>query len=339
MKICILPLLQLTQRRLSRSIFLLSKQARTLSTKRIHRLSDDAAFAEFVAIRFAENDGEPFCPWCGHKEVYAITTRRTWKCASKCCRRNFSATSRTIFAGRKLHYRDLLLLVAHFVNSAKGLSAIRMSQELEVTYKTAFVWTHKIREAITTNQHSGKLRGKVEIDGGYFGGHVRPRNNFPKRVDRRRLLHRSGKRQCVVIMRERHGRSRAFVCSENEAASMMPDIVEPGSEVFTDFNASYNRIAARFVLRMVNHSERYADGEVSTNWAESYFARLRRAEMGTHHHISGPYLLGYANESSWREDRRRYSNQENYSHLLDLTTHHSVSRQWKGYWQRRKEAA
>ena len=49
--------------------------------------------------------------------------------------------------------------------------------------------------------------------------------------------------------------------------------------------------------------------------------------------------MGYANESSWREDRRRYTNEENYDQLLNLTTHHPVSRQWKGYWQRRKEAA
>lgn len=319
--------------------FLLSAQARSLSTKRIHRLSDGAAFAEFVAIRFAENDGEPFCPWCGHKEVYTISTRRTWKCASKVCRRNFSPTSRTIFASRKLPYRELLLLVAHFVNAAKGLSAIRMSQELEVTYKTAFVWKHKLREAITTNQHSGMLRGKVEIDGGYFGGHVRPRNTFPLRVDRRRLIHRTGKRKCVTIFRERNGRSRAFAMDEHEAARIVEQVVEPGSEIFTDQATHFGRIAARYVLRTVNHSERYSDGNgTSTNWAESYFARLRRAELGTHHHIAGPYLMGYANECSWREDRRRYTNDENYGQLLNLTTHHPVSRQWKGYWQRRKAA-
>lgn len=319
--------------------FLLSAQARALSTKRIHRLSDDAAFAEFVAIRFAENEGDPYCPWCGHKEVYAITTRRTWKCASKVCRRNFSATSRTIFASHKLPYRDLLLLVAHFVNAAKGLSAIRMSQELEVTYKTAFVWKHKLREAITTKQHSGTLRGKIEIDGAYFGGHIRPRNNRPLRQDRRRIAHRESKRQCVVIFRERRGRSRAMVCGQHEAARLIDKIVDPGSEVFTDQATHFGRIAARYALKMVNHSERYAEGDASTNWAESYFSRLRRAELGTHHHIAGPYLLGYANECSWREDRRRYSNEENYNDLLSLTTHHPVSRQWKGYWQRRKESA
>ena len=37
------------------------------------------------------------------------------------------------------------------------------------------------------------------------------------------------------------------------------------------------------------------------NQAESFFSRLRRAEIGIHHHISGRYLAGYANEMAWRE--------------------------------------
>ena len=45
-----------------------------------------------------------------------------------------------------------------------------------------------------------------------------------------------------------------------------------------------------------------------TNWAESYFSRLRRAEMGQHHHISGKYLLAYAREMAWKEDNRRVAN-------------------------------
>ena len=229
--------------------------------------------------------------------------------------------------------------MAHFANGLKGISAIRLTQELEVSYKTAFVLAHKVREALTAVQQANDLRGSVEIDGAYFGGYLKPKNNKPKRVDRRRLVHRTGKRQCVVIFRERNGRSRPIVCSENEAASRAPAIIEPGSAVYTDENTDWNRLAARYALHMVNHSERYSDGEKSSNWAESYFARLRRYEMGTHHHIAGPYLAAYANEASWREDRRRYSNQENYDAILRATTHHPVSRQWKGYWQRRKAAA
>lgn len=228
--------------------------------------------------------------------------------------------------------------MVHYANALKGISAIRLSLELEVSYKTAFVRLHKLREVLERHQQQNAIRGAVEIDGAYFGGHVRPKNNRPKRVDRRRLAHRSGKRQCVVIFRERHGRSRAVICSESEAASLAPSIIDPGSRIYTDENSDYNALAARFDLRMVNHSERYSDADKSTNWAESYFARLRRMELGTHHHIAGPYLSAYANEVSWREDRRRHSNGENYEAILQEATHAPVSRCWKGYWQRRRAA-
>jgi ISXO2-like transposase domain len=46
----------------------------------------------------------------------------------------------------------------------------------------------------------------------------------------------------------------------------------------------------------------------STNWAEEYFSRLRRAEISIYHHIAGAHLLGYAQGSSWREDNSRVSN-------------------------------
>lgn len=36
--------------------------------------------------------------------------------------------------------------------------------------------------------------------------------------------------------------------------------------------------------------------------------RLRRAELGQQHHISGKYLLAYTVEMAWREDGRRLPN-------------------------------
>ena len=54
------------------------------------------------------------------------------------------------------------------------------------------------------------------------------------------------------------------------------------------------------------------NGEACTNNAESFFSRMRRAEIGTHHSIAGPYLSAYASEMAWREDHRRKSNGAQY---------------------------
>ena len=63
----------------------------------------------------------------------------------------FSVTSGTIFASRKLPIRDYLLAIAIFVNGAKGHSALQLSRDLDCQYKTAFVLAHKLREAMAAD--------------------------------------------------------------------------------------------------------------------------------------------------------------------------------------------
>ena len=70
------------------------------------------------------------------------------------------------------------------------------------------------------------------------------------------------------------------------------------------------------------------------NQAESYFSRLRRAEIGTHHHIAGPYLNAYANEMAWREDHRRVANGSQAALVGRAVMASRQSRNWTGYWQR-----
>lgn len=313
--------------------FLLSAQARTLSLAKVLRLSEEEAFETFKAIRWAATDGEPVCPKCGCCAAYAVTTRKIWKC--KACLVQFSVTSGTIFASRKLAIRDYLAAIAIFVNGAKGHSALQLSRDLDVQYKTAFVLSHKLREVLGAAQHGQTLDGEVEVDGAYFGGYVKPANRKEDRVDRRLAEHRTGKRRVVVIMRERHGQSLPFVFKTEGAA--VPTIIEKvanDATVYADEASHWDALHGRFLTKRINHSECYADGPISTNWAESFFSRLRRAEIGVHHHISGRYLSAYANEMAWREDNRRVSNGEQYLMAVGSALAHPVSRQWKGYWQR-----
>jgi ribosomal protein L37AE/L43A len=72
-------------------------------------MSGEEAHAKFVAIRWADNDGKPYCPKCGWVKGYAYETRKLWKCAG--CRYQFSVAARTIFGDRKLSIRDYLLAI------------------------------------------------------------------------------------------------------------------------------------------------------------------------------------------------------------------------------------
>ena len=96
--------------------------------------------------------------------------------------------------------------------------------------------------------------------------------------------------------------------SEGAALAWVKSRIEPGTVVHADEAPAWNDLHARFEMKRINHQEAYSLDGACTNMAEEYFSRLRRAEIGHHHHIAGPYLLRYAQEASWREDNRRVSN-------------------------------
>ena len=87
-------------------------------------------------------------------------------------------------------------------------------------------------------------------------------------------------------------------------------------------------------MRRINHRRAYSVDGACTNQAESYFSRLRRAELGQHHHISGPYLDQYSSEMAWREDTRRNPNGMQFVTAGRLAADHPPSWRWTGYWQR-----
>jgi transposase-like protein len=184
---------------------------------------------------------------------------------------------------------------------------------------------------------SRPIAAKDEIDGAYFGGYVKPANNKENRRDRRLWKNQSGKRRCVVIMRERNGSSLPFVFrSEEMSLPVIQDRVKAGSVVYADEASCWDALHARYLTKRINHTLAYSSADACTNQAERFFSRLRRAEIGIHHHIAGPYLNAYAGEMSWRQDNRRCSTGELYLTIANAALKHPVSRQWKSYWQRVK---
>jgi transposase-like protein len=336
--------------------FLLSARAKTLSTKQVARMSEEEAYNAFVQIRFAETDGEPFCPHCGCAVVYRIKAklrsrakeqpaedpekprlRRLFKC--KACGKQSSVTTGTIFAGHKLPFEDILYVIAKFANGAKGVSARQLHAEMGCNYRTAFVLLHKLREALKALQ-AVKLGGEVEMDATYTGGYVKPTNETKNRRDRRMLENQSGRKRCIITMVERGGRVLAFVAgSERQALPHITSRLEPGSIVYADEAKAYDALHAMFAMRRIDHSKAYSKNGANTNQAESFHARLKRSIKGVYHHIARVYTDNYVAEIAWRETNRRISNGEQFLTIAAAGLHHPVSRQWKGYWQRHLRAA
>jgi hypothetical protein len=220
----------------------------------------------------------------------------------------------------------------------KGKSAQAISRDLGLSYKAAFVLLHKLREAMAEEMKGRKLGGEgkvAEVDGGYFGGCVKPANYRENRRDRRLACNQNGKRKAVVIIRERNGRSLPAVFrTEGQALSFIRSRIAKGTIINPDEGSSWDALHATYEMKRINHEEAYSLDGACTNWAEEFFSRMRRAEQGHHHHIAGPYLLRYAQEASWREDNRRVSNGGQAQVVSGLAMKRGPSVNFSGYWQR-----
>jgi transposase-like protein len=314
--------------------FLLSANARSLSPAKVMRMSTQGAENIFRRVRWPQTDGKPVCPLCNCQICYdcrRAPDRPRWRC--KACGADFSVTSNTLFAWHKLPIKTYLMAIAVFCNEVKGKSMLAFCRDLDVQYKTAFVLAHKLREAMAASLKALRIGGEgrtAEIDGAFFGGHVRPQNLAAERIDRRLAENQSDQRKVVVAMRERGGRTLAQVfASEADAVTTIRQRIEAGTTIHADESPAWSPLHARFAMRRINHQDGY-----SIDGAESYFSRLRRGEIGHHHHIAGPYLLRYAQEAAWREDFRRVSNGDQVYGIVGLAMRCRPSVDFCGYWQR-----
>src|SRR5579863_6095722 len=278
--------------------FLLSTAARTLTVASVARMRDEEVERVFIRLRW--QNSEPHCPRCGCFGLYQqrkATGLLRWRC--KACNYNFSITSGTLFASHKMPLRSYLMAIAIFANEVKGKSMLAMARDLGVQYKTSFVLAHKMREAMAAEVKAvGTIGGegkRAEVDGGYFGGYVKPANNRENRRDRRLRHNQSGKRKVVVVIRERGGKTLPGVFrNEADAYNFIRQRVAPQTALYADEAGSWNALASRFTLHRINHREAYSlqdEAQTHTNNAEGFFSRMRRGEIGHHHHVAGPYLI------------------------------------------------
>jgi hypothetical protein len=164
---------------------------------------------------------------------------------------------------------------------------------------------------------------------------VKPANLAAGRVDRRFAMNQNGKRKVVIVIRERNGSTLPAVFrTEGQALKFIQARIAKGTVVHADESGNWNALHGHYEMKRINHQEAYSLDGACTNWAEEFFSRMRRGEIGHHHHIAGVYLLRYAQEASWREDNRRVSNGDQVSRVAGLAMKAKPSVDFSGYWQR-----
>ena len=133
---------------------------------------------------------------------------------------------------------------------------------------------------------------------------------FSSNAKRAKLRHQgrgpAGKTAVVGIKDRASKQVRAQVVATTDASTLQGFVVDhaaPGATVYTDESRAYHGLS--FPHETVNHSvNEYVRDQVTTNGIESFWATLKRAHMGTYHHIGPKHLQRYVNEFAGRHNVR-----------------------------------
>ena len=272
--------------------------------------TEEKVIEHFIKVRYKNIK----CNHCGHDKIYTYSDekrKKFFRCGA--CNRDFSIFKGTIFEKSCTDLRKWFFAIHLFLNGKKGISALQLQREIEVTYKTAWRMLHKIREAMGNRKdddddNDGFMSNIIEIDEVYLGGKAEN-----KHMSERIKAKGKFKKDVVLGMIERAKQVRAFKLENAKTNAIFEKIIDnikEGSRIITDEHKAYYWLYSRFNHEVVNHSKgKYKKGkDTHTNSIEGFWATLKRGIYGVYHHISSQHTQNYINEFCFRYNERDNDN-------------------------------
>ncbi len=273
---------------------------------------------ETAAVEFIENQlwgSHPACPRCGSIDVHKMTDgngdrnkRFLWRCND--CHKQYTVRIGTVFEDSRIPLKIWCHAFWRACSSKKGVSALQISRECNITYKSALFLMHRIRYAMAAPNAGQKLTGIVEADEAYVGG--KPRYTQKRIIGGPKLkTGRGTKKTPVMGLVERGGNLRMRVLPEVTGKTLrgvLEQNIDLAARVVTDELPVYKGLCKGFAggHGVVNHTYReYVRGKDTTNTIESCFALLKRGIYGTFHAVSKKHLHRYVDEFAFRWNTRK----------------------------------
>ncbi|WP_425416509.1 IS1595 family transposase [Oricola indica] len=271
-----------------------------------------AAFDHVESLLWPEG---PVCPKCGNCDKhYKLTGVRTkpskknpegverhglYKCAE--CRAQFTVRIGTIFEESKLPLHIWLQAIHLIASSKKGISSNQLARVLEITVKSAWFLSHRIREAMRVD-HSTPMGGNgktVEVDETYFGR----LKDVPKQKGG------TAHKMPILTLVERGGEARSFQIDGASIAQIRPIVranIDRETKLMTDEWPVYPRVAAEYASHdVVRHKDKeWGRGDAHTNTIEGFFSIFKRGMKGVYQHCAEHHLHRYLAEFDFRYSNR-----------------------------------
>ncbi|MDO8730722.1 MAG: IS1595 family transposase [Candidatus Omnitrophota bacterium] len=279
----------------------------------MRQFQDDKACMAFLCeIRWKAKMKCPYCNGGNISKHQEKDRRDRLQCSG--CRKSFSPTVNTILHKTHIPLFKWFLAISLLSEAKKSISSRQLARHLSLPVKTAYSLSQRIRKALLGTR-SPLLKGIIELDETYIGGKPRFPNTGAKRG-------RGTKKTLVVGMLERGG-SVINQVEKQYRKKQVRDMVLQNADVekssfYTDDYGAYNQIGRFAPHESVNHSMReYVRGDVHTNTIEGYWALVKRAWYGQHHHYTKKYTPLYIAESSFKYNNRKLHSSEVFNKIMD----------------------
>lgn len=247
-------------------------------------------------------DGMP-CLQCGKKEFYPrLKDRRAYQCKS--CKFFNRPTAGTIF--HRTHTALLEWFVAIFLVAfdKRWLSALLLSEELGLHYRTAWDMLSRMRRAMAKRDAAYKLKGYVEIDEMFIGS--------PSEAKKRGRGTEKTPVLVAVSYTPIEGKNEVTGFAKLQAVDAITEAtiltfvkaqVEPGSTIRTDGLSVYP-VLERHGFKHDREPVLKRKAHLVLPHVHTFISNLRSFVQGTHHGLSETHLQQYLDEFCYRFNRR-----------------------------------
>ena len=129
---------------------------------------DKTAEKWFIKIRWPEGIA---CPHCGSVRVNEKATHKTMPFRCRDCFKRFSVKTGTVMQNSNLGYQVWVIAIYMLTTNIKGISSMKLHRDLNITQKSAWHLSHRIRESWQGKDIDfAPFTGPVEVDETYIGG-------------------------------------------------------------------------------------------------------------------------------------------------------------------------
>ena len=268
------------------------------------RFPDDAACLQHVTeVRYGLRHT---CGKCGTVDAtfHRLANRPAYSCAS--CGAHVYPCAGTVFQDSRTPLTLWFYAIYLFVVTRHGVSGKELQRQLGVTYKTAWRMGQQIRLLMGSAVEFEALKGHVEMDETFVGGHA-PKANY------------RDNKTIVMGLKERGGRIVTEVIPDVKKSTLRKVVlmtVQPNTIVSTDEAKGYGLLTADgYEHGRVNHSaNEWTKTDPATGvyhhvaHVESFWRLFKCSIASTHIHVSAKYMQRYLDEFTFRSNHRQMQN-------------------------------